>query len=83
MAVPAAHVLAASGANGLLLLLIALVGFGVVIVVAAVILALIQAVLPSGDTEADALHAAELARAEAAEHDDPAPEEPQPASQAR
>lgn len=51
--------LAASGVNGLLLLLIALVGFGVVIVVAAVVLALIQAVLPGGDTEADALHARE------------------------
>ena len=63
MAVPVPHVLAAgSGVNGLLLLLIAIVGFAVVAVVAAVILALIQAVLPGGDTEADALHAAELAR---------------------
>jgi hypothetical protein len=56
-------VLAASGVNGLLLLLIALVGFGVVIVVAAVVLALIQAILPGGDTEADALHAEEQRRA--------------------
>jgi hypothetical protein len=62
MAVPAAHVLAASGVSGLLLLLIAVVCFAVVIVVAAVVLALIQAVLPGGDTEADALHAAELER---------------------
>jgi hypothetical protein len=63
MAVPTAHVLAAGGGvNGLLLLLIFVAGFAVVIVVAAVILALIQAVLPGGDSEADALHAAELAR---------------------
>jgi hypothetical protein len=61
MAVPAPHVLAAGGGvNGLLLLLIAVVGFAVVIVVAALVLALIQAVLPGGDTEADKLHAAEL-----------------------
>jgi fumarate reductase subunit D len=62
-------VLAASDVNGLLLLLFAVGGFAVVAVVAAVILALIQAVLPSGDTEADALHAEELKRAEAAEEE--------------
>jgi hypothetical protein len=63
MAVPAPHVLAAGGGvNGLILLLIAVAAFAVVIVVAAVVLALIQAVLPGGDTEADKLHAAELER---------------------
>ncbi len=65
MAVPAAHVLA-DGAGGLLLLAFALGAFVVVMIVAAVILALIQAVLPGGDSEADRLHAAEQAeRAEA------------------
>jgi hypothetical protein len=58
MAVPAPHVLAA-GAGGLLLLLFAVAGFVVVIVVAAIVLALIQAILPGGDSEADRLHAAE------------------------
>ena len=63
MAVPAPHVLA-GGAGGLLLLLFALGAFVVVAVVAAVVLALIQAVLPGGDTEADRLHAAEQAEQE-------------------
>lgn len=61
MAVPAPHV-PAGGAGGLLLLAFAVGGFIVVTIVAAVILALIQAVLPGGDREADALRAAELAR---------------------
>lgn len=60
MAVPGTHV-AAAGAGGLLVLLLAVAGFVVVMVVAVVILALIQAVLPGGDSEADRLHAAELA----------------------
>jgi hypothetical protein len=62
MAVPATSVLAASSATGLLLIVIAVVGFGVVAVVAAMVLALLQAVLPGGDSEADRLHAAELER---------------------
>jgi hypothetical protein len=66
MAVPAPHVLA-DGAGGLLLLAFALGAFVVVMIVAAVVLALIQAVLPGGDTEADRLHAAE--RAEHAEQE--------------
>jgi len=64
MAVPAPHV-AADGAGGLLLLGFAVGAFIVVALVAAVILALIQAVLPGGDTEADRLHAAEAAEREA------------------
>ncbi|HEV7678945.1 MAG TPA: hypothetical protein VGQ42_10295 [Candidatus Dormibacteraeota bacterium] len=59
---PGAHVLAASGVNGLILLLIAVAGFLVVVVVAVVIMGLLNAILPSGDSEADALHAAELGR---------------------
>lgn len=66
MAVPAPHVLA-DGAGGLLILLFAVGAFLVVALVAAVILALIQAILPGGDTEADRLHAAEQAEAERAE----------------
>jgi len=61
MAVPAPHVLA-DGAGGLLLLLFAVGAFVVVALVAAVVLVLIQAVLPGGDTEADRLHAAEQER---------------------
>lgn len=61
MAVPAPHVLADS-TGGLLLLVFALAAFVVVVIVAAVVLALIQAVLPGGDSEADRLHAAEQAR---------------------
>jgi hypothetical protein len=62
MAVPGAHVLAASGVDGLILLLIAVGGFALVAIVAAVVLGLINAILPRGDSEADALHAAELER---------------------
>lgn len=69
MAVPAPHVLA-DGAGGLLLLLFALGAFVVVAVVAAVVLALIQAVLPGGDTEADRLHAAEQADQAGGESDE-------------
>lgn len=65
MAVPGLPVLA-SAVDGLLLLVFAVVGFALVAVVAVVILALIQAVLPAGDREAEALHAAELEREEAA-----------------
>lgn len=76
MAVPAPHVLA-DGAGGLLLLLFAVGAFAVVALVAAIILALIQAILPGGDTEADRLHAAEQ-EAAAAEEKQPAEDE-QPA----
>jgi len=69
MAVPEPHVLAA-GAGGLLVLLFAAGGFIVVILVAAVVLALIQAVLPGGDTEADRVRAAELAREQGEEASD-------------
>ena len=77
MAVPAPHV-AADGAGGLLLLGFAVGAFVVVALVAAVILALIQAVLPGGDTEADRLHAAEVAEQEQAEpaEDELRPEPP-------
>jgi hypothetical protein len=71
MAVPATSVLAASSATGLLLIVIAVVGFAVVAVVAAMVLALLQAVLPGGDTEADRIHAAELEREH--EESEPAP----------
>lgn len=72
MAVPVPHVLAAGALEGLLVLLFAIVGFAVVAGVAVVILALLQAVLPSGDSGAEALHAqsqrdAEDDRADAAE----------------
>lgn len=62
MGVAMPPVLAAASVNGLLLLAFFVVGFIVVAAVAAVVLALIQAVLPGGDTEADALHARELER---------------------
>jgi hypothetical protein len=73
MAVPMPAVLA-SAASGLLLLLFAVVGFAVVAGVAAVILALLQAVLPGGDSGAEAVHRAELERAAQAgeEPSDPA-----------
>lgn len=48
--------------NGLILLLVAVGGFAVVVIVAAVVLGLINAILPQGDSEAEALHAAELER---------------------
>jgi hypothetical protein len=64
MAVPPAPVLASAAVNGLLLIVFAVVGFAVVAGIAAVILALLQAVLPSGDTGADALHRAEQQRQE-------------------
>jgi hypothetical protein len=76
MAVATPHVLAAAPVSGLLLLLIAVVGFAVVVLVAAVIMGLIQAVLPGGDTEADALHAAELERQNAAPAEAPTDKEP-------
>jgi hypothetical protein len=59
MAVLAAHVLAAGAVDGLLLLVFAVLGFAVVAAVAAVILALLHAVLPSEDSAAEALHRAE------------------------
>jgi hypothetical protein len=80
MAVPAPHVLAA-GAGGLLLLLFAVGAFLVVALVAAVILALIQAVLPGGDTEADRLHAAEVQAAERAAEAEAQPEAQQKAQE--
>src|SRR5260221_13874841 len=65
MAVPALP--APAAAPGGLLLLVFIVGaFAVVIVVCAVVLALIQAVLPGGDTEADKLREHELAENELA-----------------
>jgi len=64
MAVPVPAALASAAVNGLLLAVFAVIGFAVVAGIAAVILALLQAVLPSGDTAADALHRAELEREE-------------------
>lgn len=64
MAVLPAPVLASAAVNGLLLIVFAVVGFAVVAGIAAVILALLQAVLPGGDTGADALHRAEQERQE-------------------
>jgi hypothetical protein len=55
-------VLGASAVNGLLLLVFAVLGFAVVAGVAVVILALLHAVLPGGDSGAEALHIAELER---------------------
>jgi hypothetical protein len=76
MAVATPPVLAAASVNGLLLLLIAVVGFALVAVVAAVVMALIQRILPGGDSEADALHAAELERQPPDPAAAPADEEP-------
>lgn len=77
MAVPTPPVLA-SAVSGLLLLLFAVLGFAIVAGVAAVILALLQAILPSADTGAEAVHRAELERTAAAagEGGRPADEEP-------
>jgi len=78
MAVPAPHVLASSALDGLLLLVFAVLGFAVVAGVAAVVLALLQAVLPGSDSGAEAVHREELARqeqdAEAALESQPEPE---------
>jgi hypothetical protein len=62
MAVPVPLVLASSPFTGLLILLFAVLGFAVVAGVVVVILALLHAVLPGGDSGADALHAEELRR---------------------
>jgi len=79
MAVPAPPVLA-SAVDGLLLLVFAVGVFAVVAVVAVVVLALIQAVLPGGDSGADALHAAQAQRdGEPAERDAEAEPAPEPA----
>ena len=51
MVLPALPILAAGALDGLLLLAIAILGFGLVAVVAVVVLALIHAVLPSADGE--------------------------------
>jgi hypothetical protein len=61
MAVPAPHVLA-SAVDGLLLLVFAVAGFAVVAGVAAVVLALLQAVLPGADSGAEEVHRQELER---------------------
>ncbi len=71
MAVPVPPVFASSAFTGLLVLLFAVLGFAVVTGVAVVILALLHAVLPGGDSGADALHAEELRRQQAdPAHDD-------------
>ncbi len=79
MAVLGPPVLASGALDGLLLLLFAVLGFAVVAGVAAVILALLQAVLPGGDSGAEALHAAQDPTVEPGAHEGDE-DHPEPAS---